>query len=84
MRTYDPAGFDTAIEIDGHSCRATTKMSRRPKFAKCVPHLWTKPAATIAAIAHCDIRTAQRMLEGTAEIPWCVWREVIDEMQKPA
>lgn len=83
MRNGYEADIAPSLEIDRHSCRATTKMSRRTKFSKCAPHLWTKPVAAIASFAKCDIRTAQRMLEGTAEIPWCVLREAIEEMLKP-
>lgn len=83
MRSFESEPDIGATEIDGHSCRSTTKMSFQPKFAKVAKVLWPKPTAVIASIAKCDIRTAQRMLEGRAEIPWCVLRAVIDEMLKP-
>jgi hypothetical protein len=84
MRSVYGERHQPAAEIDGHSCRVTTNLSRRPKFAKCAEGLWRKPIPTIAAIANCDVRTAQRMLAGQAEIPWCVLRAAIDEMLKPA
>lgn len=83
MRTGEAIALERAMEIDGHSCRETTKMSRRPKFAKVANGLWSKPIPTIASIANCDVRTAQRMLAGQAEIPWCVLRAAVDEMLKP-
>lgn len=83
MRTVESILLGGATEIDGHSCRLATNLSRRPKFAKVADNLWAKPIPTIAAIAKCDVRTAQRMLAGQAEIPWCVLRAAIDEMLKP-
>lgn len=83
MRAEESMAALAATQIDGQSCRDATRMSRRPKFAKVADRLWSKPIPTIAAIANCDVRTAQRMLAGQAEIPWCVLRAAIDEMLKP-
>jgi hypothetical protein len=82
MRAEESMAALAATEIERQSCRTATKMSRETKFSKCAKIIWDKPAAAIAAIANCDIRTAQRMLAGEAEIPWCIRREVLDEFDK--
>ncbi len=83
MRTLESSQLNSSTEIDRHSCQSTTNLSSRRKFAKWADICWQKPAPEIASIIGCDVRTAQRILAGQGEVPWCVLRIMLDETLKP-
>lgn len=53
------------------------------KFPTVAKAIWVKPAAVIASIENCDIRTAQRILRGEGEISARLLLAVCIEMVKP-
>lgn len=78
-----PFGVASATEINRRSCRDPTKLSGR-KFGAVARIIWpNKTAATVAAIAGRDQRTAERWISGEFEPPAVVIAAVIVEITKP-
>jgi hypothetical protein len=82
MRKVLAPGLVPASEIEGQPRPSRDKIVPR-KFGKVAKVIWTKPAAVIADIANCDIRTGKRILRGEAPIPACVLLAACEEMLKP-
>lgn len=79
-----PFGVASATEIGRRQCREPTKLSGR-RFGAVAKLLWPhKTAATLAAIADRDQRTAERWLAGEFEPPAIVIAAVIVEITRRA
>jgi hypothetical protein len=78
-----PFGVASNTEIARHECRNPDKIVGGFKFASVARVLWpTKTAATLAAIAKRDQRTAERWLSGEFEPPYVVVEAVMHEIFK--
>lgn len=83
MRTVYEQRTGDAREIERQISTSRDKIVGRSLFGEIAPLLWKpplKPAAEVAAIAKCSIRTAERYLAGEFEVPFEVVHVVMGKL----